>query len=298
MKNMTTGRLIGTVMLALIFVLLAYLTAMSWIFEPSGSLTNQELAVKQIRAEIFEKFFQIFVTVATIVSGFAVAVTFAVFGHLRSQVSKEIEENIFSLVTTSQAYTTIKSFVQLCMDDYWDFEGSVDKVLTGETVSSQERQLASRYCERALAKSRIGLEVYERMSEDQKKLFLASSENMTALLNILNHRFYARASICLLNTDRRTIGELSDLEEEGRNLLVFAGNALKIGSKESISGCFDSVITCLYVISNLSNDKNLRLWCIKEAQKFISKSGLSRSASFAHPNDVSNVRKVLSAEAI
>lgn len=289
--------ILALILLVALFVLI-YITMFSWILQPTGSLPTSEVAVRQVKAEIFEKFFQIFITVTAIISGFAVTLAIAVFNLLKSEVTATVEQRVTDKLSASQTYSLLTTFAQLSTDEYWAYEPLFEPALNGQDIPDDTRSYVCKHAHRGHEKSSIGVEIFERLDDRQKEIFWTTPSNATSLLNLLNHRFYSRAVLFIVSKEPRTIGASELLVEEGFQLIALAEKYMRVASKEAISGCYDSVISCLYVAAKLTDDRNLRLRCVKLAHKFVSNRGLADSTEFAQVSDIKNVRKVLSDEVL
>ncbi len=283
--------------LLLVFVFGAlYVASTSWLFAPLGELTSNEVAVRQVKAEIYEKFFQIFLTVTAIMSGFAVTIAFAVFNLLKAEVAKTLERSITTSVLSAQTYALLITFTQLSMDDFWDYDSILEREMLDQPINELERKTALTSAARAFTKANIGIEVFERLSPPQQESYLEDAAQTIPYLNLLNHHFYSRCALFLLDPEAQDAGNAEIIEDEATQLLATANKQSSNSNRSQISGIHDSVITCLYCVSKRTGNRNLRLKSIKLAQIFTSTHNLSVSTSFAQATDIENVKRILANE--
>ena len=178
------------------------------------SLDERQVAIGAIRNDIYGRFFEIFVTIATILAALSAVLGIGVYSILKSSINRLIEKEIDERVRVAQARTLSIAFNEFAFSWFRQYEPTLQRALSHEnSISADETQHCLQNIETARDLAGHGLDVYEDLSTEDKDRFLSATRGKRALVNILNQILYADTAKMLVSGFPYSLERIQEMDK-------------------------------------------------------------------------------------
>lgn len=182
------------------------------------------LAAKAVKAEVFSKFFEIFVTISAILSALCAILGVGAYSTLKKRIDQEVRSKIDERVRVAQARTLCIAFNEFAFSSFRRYEPLLQRHLSEIANNEDQKNITkSEICEClehigvAEVLAEHGYSAFDELNAAERQRFLEPKEGKKAFVNILNQTIYTATAKMLASQDadsRSRLEELSSLCEE------------------------------------------------------------------------------------
>lgn len=209
--------LISAVMVLIAVILVAVWLLFDMMSYPAIMAHASEDAVRvtAIKNEIFKRFFEIFVTIASLLAGLSAILGIGTYALLKGRVERTIETQIEERVRVAQARTLSVAFNEFSFSWFVRYEPLLQRHLSKhDSLRTDEERDCIAAIENALRLASQGDVVFTDLDETDQALFLSTVRGLRGRVHILNQILYGETAKMVLLDEKVSpeyLGELLDI---------------------------------------------------------------------------------------
>lgn len=175
--------------------------------------SENAMIAREIRNEIYQRFFEIFITITVVISAIAAILGVGAYSLIRERLEKQIHEAMTDRIKVAQARTLSIAFNEFAFSFYRQYEPLLQKFLSREIDDTSP---IAKECLNLIGVTKDlaghGLDVYEDLDHENRKDFISTPSGQRALVNILNQIVYANTAEVLVSNIRKSDEILHELD--------------------------------------------------------------------------------------
>lgn len=212
------GAIVPALIVGLIFTPLVVLLIFLILRDPV-MLTGDQVKMVSLQNQIYSKFVEIFVVIATVLAAFGTLLGIGLYNALRAKLNQVLDDTIERKSKVAHARTLALSFNEHAYQWHRRYENLLqDCLANGDEPCSEKSTECLELINISFCLVEHGLEPFEELPYELQQDFLEDARGQKALVNLLNQYVYCETGRMLVSQERPTKLLLADLRDKADQL--------------------------------------------------------------------------------